>query len=179
MKFIAPTLFASFLLIGCSSSQAELHSASSGSAEPVRSEVASTVKPGAAVEFGHKVEGQFSVGQFSDIIVTAMGDNQALNLSAQGTENLDVGTITALSFDEGEAPSWRISVRPKTDGVHYLNLFGIAKSGERNLENARVQSIRIDLGGRSADLNEAQKPTVIESENGAVAVFEAEETSNP
>lgn len=179
MKTIIPTLLASVFLMGCSASQADIQASSLIADDSVKSDAHATVKPGAAVQFGHKVEGQFSVGQYSDIIVTAIGDNQALSLSAQGTENLEVGSISALTFIEGETPSWRISVRPKTDGVHYLTLFGIAKSGIRDLENARVQSIRIDLGGDGPELNAAQKPTVVESENGAVAVFKAEETIDP
>ena len=177
MKTLASTLFASVFLMGCSASHPEMQARTAPVSNQVKTGAVSTVKPGAAMEFAHKVEGEVVVGQFSDIIVTAEGDVEALSLSANGTDNLEVGAISALSFGKGEAPSWRISVRPKTDGVHYLNLFAVARTGIQDLEKARIQSIRIDLGGEGPDLNADQKPTIVQSDEGAVAVFKAEETS--
>ena len=133
-------------------------------------------KTSAPVQFGHKVEQAFTVGRFSDVIVTAQGDGVSLSLSANATPGLEVGSITELPQASGEAPSWRIAVRPTSEGVHYLNLFGVTDQRAKDLSDVRVQSIRIDLGGQGKEINASQKPIMIESETGGVAVFKARET---
>ncbi|MEL6687462.1 MAG: hypothetical protein AAFP97_07555 [Pseudomonadota bacterium] len=134
-------------------------------------------KPSAPVQFNHDFQASFSVGRFTDVIVTAAGnDQQTFSMVANGTPDLEVGKVTALPVTRGEAPRWQISVRPTTDGVHYLNVIGMTESGDIGFTQARIQSIRIDLGGSSKSFNAAQKPVLAERAGRSVAVFQAKET---
>ncbi|WP_298912891.1 hypothetical protein [uncultured Algimonas sp.] len=137
-----------------------------------------TIKLGAPVAFAHTVDGDFSVGTYTDIVVSVSENagTGAMDLSASGTDDLDVlGSTASLTIGDlgaDDPTAWRIAVRPNADGVHYLNLFAQVRGGAED-GLTRAHSIRIDLGGGSAAQTD-NKVTVMDGQR--VVVMEAEET---
>lgn len=179
MRVVAPALTAGLLLTACAASDPVIATADM---KPVQSQhLHQTVKPGAALGFSHTVDGDLSVGSYSDVLIRIDEGYEAgrLTVLATGSASLDVlASSNRLSRDlsaEAATP-WRIAVRPGHDGLHYLTLQAEVTDGASGQTSARVQSIRLDLGGKMRD-ELAGKPDIQQlGEEGAVAVLRADET---
>ena len=140
-----------------------------------------TVKPGAALQFAHSVEGTLSVGAYSDVALTVIHDYDAgaLTLEASGSDSLDILSSTArmsAPLSSSQAPvQWTVAVRPTHDGVHYLNLRGQVTDAATGLSSTRVHAVRLDLGGKTVDVSSAKSEVVMQGDQ-PVAVFDAVET---
>ncbi|MGB3456335.1 MAG: hypothetical protein WBG08_00805 [Litorimonas sp.] len=172
-------LVASAALAACSASPDAVSATDDAHAGHAHME-AHTVKPGAAVQFSYTIDGTLSVGAFTDVVVGMdhAYSGETVTVSASATEGLDVLSSSAEKrFDTASAfaEPWRIAIRPSHDGVHYLTLTAVVDDPS-GAPDARVQSIRIDLGGKTIPTDPAGKPTLTGSEDGQVAVLRASET---
>ncbi|MGJ8561388.1 MAG: hypothetical protein ACSHX3_14230 [Litorimonas sp.] len=142
-----------------------------------------TVKPGAALEFSSRIDGDLVVGAYTDIEVTISPDYAAgtLQATATGTEGLDILSSNAqLSHDMATGRAiWRVAVRPQDDGLHYLNIMATVSGLPTDEPTARAFSIAIDPGTKSDARDDGNKATIVEEGSENLAVFEAEETILP
>lgn len=142
-----------------------------------------TVKPGAALQFTSRVDGELVAGTYTDIVVTISPtyEDGLLQATATGTDGLDIlSSHTQLSHDMATGPAvWRIAVRPNDDGLHYLNIMATVSSLPSAEPTARAFSIAVDPGSKSKAPDESTKANIIQSGSENLAVFEAEETILP
>lgn len=150
--------------------------------ETVNTPVA-TVKPGAALEFSSQIDGDLIVGTYTDIEVTISPAYTAgmLQVTATGTEGLDIlASNTQLSHDMATGRAvWRLAVRPKDDGLHYLNIMATVSGLPTDEPTARAFSIAVDPGTKSEARDDGNKPTIVETDSENLAVFDADETILP
>lgn len=139
-----------------------------------------TIKPGAALEFSAKVDGELRAGSYSDveIIITPGYDTGMLTAEATGTEGLDVlASSGQLSHDMATgAAVWRVAVRPSNDGLHYLNIMARVSGLTSGEPAARTFAFAIDPGAKSEPQDAANKARVIQSGDQSLAILEADET---
>jgi hypothetical protein len=146
-----------------------------------KSGVFKTVKPGAALQFSHQIDGVLSVGAYTDVVIQVADsyNSGSLSLSASGSEALDVLSSSAEMSRElapGQAPTTlRVAVRPTHDGVHYLNVMGQVADAEAGSSMSRAYAVRLDLGGKTVD-TVAGKPNIKMQGDKPVAAFQAVET---
>lgn len=142
-----------------------------------------TIKPGAALGFTAKIDGELQVGAYSDVvIIISPGYNTGtLTAEATGTDGLTIlASSTRLSHEVADGPAvWHVTVQPNDDGLHYLNIVATVSglgSGERA---ARAFSFAIDPGAKSPPRKTANKAKVIQSGEQSLAIMDAEETIIP
>lgn len=142
-----------------------------------------TVKPGAALQFSSQMQGDLSVGAYTDIEITIDPSYQTgiLQATATGTDGLEVlasGAQLHHDMATGRA-EWRVAVRPKDDGLHYLNIMATVSGLPSGEPTARAFSIAVDPGTKSEPRDGVTKPMIVQSGSENLAVFEAEETIIP
>lgn len=170
---------AAITLTACARQTTEAEPAMSASepvaASTVRLEYPRTRKPGAAVEFTHEFESEPEVGQLTTVEISIRDyyGNGTLTLEARGDDSLVVFTPTAsmtASMTGTDAHIWRVSFEPKTEGVHYLNVFATVDMPDME-STVRSHAIRIEVG------EVVSSKTAAEPMNGEQAIMlEAEET---
>jgi hypothetical protein len=139
-----------------------------------------TIKPGAALQFSAKIDGELRAGSYSDVEITITPGYDAgmLTAEATGTEGLDVLVSSdQLSHDMAEgAAVWRVSVRPSDDGLYYLNIMARVSGLTSGEPAARTFAFAIDPGAKSEPQDNANKARVIQSGDQPLAILDAEET---
>lgn len=134
-----------------------------------------TRKPGAAIEFSHSFEAQPELNRLTTVEITISnyyGDG-TLSLLARGDDALVVYQPTAsmtASMAGAREHVWRVSFEPKSEGVHYLNVFATVE-GPDIPPTARTYAVRIEVG------DVVSSKTAAEAADGEpVVIMEAEET---
>jgi hypothetical protein len=142
-----------------------------------------TVKPGAALQLSSQIEGELTVGAYTDIVITIAPSYETglLQATATGTDGLDILASSAqLNHDMATGRAlWRVAVRPNDDGLHYLNIVATVSGLPSGEPTARAFSIAIDPGAKSEPRDTVTKPIIVEDGSENLAVFDAEETILP
>lgn len=137
-----------------------------------------TIKPGAAVEFSHRIDGATKVGDIGTAVVTVAEDydSGSLRLIAHADEGLELVSgenIATLSMAGAGKKVVNIRFRVLSEGVHYLSLTGEA-SDRGGQKSFRSTSMRVQIGNAPA---KAVNPALAKDGKGqAIILMRATET---
>ena len=147
-------------------------------------EPVATIKPGAAIRLlSSETDGSLSVGSYTDVVITLSPDyaDGVMRAQATGSEGLEIlGSSANLEHDMSEGDvTWRVTVMPADDGVHYLSLLTTVSGEGVTGQTARTFSIKLDLGGTSKRNDQKPSDIVIDDNGRPLVIMDAEETVDP
>lgn len=113
-----------------------------------------TIKPGAAVEFSHRIDGARQIGDIGTAVVTIADDydSGSLRLTARagaGLELLSNENLGTISMAGAGKHVVNIRFRVVSEGIHYLSLIAEAPEGP-NQKSFRTVSMRVQIGNAPA-----------------------------
>lgn len=138
-------------------------------------------KPGASVQFSHKLRAPVSAGTAGTIDFTVSEEYGAGALWLQATGD------NGLKILSGNAPvryemysvsthNWSVSFSADNDGVYYLNVLATVEP-EGQSKSSRAHAVRIEIGDVSQITTKAKNGEVSQSPDGdPVIILDAEET---
>lgn len=135
-------------------------------------------KPSASISFTHAFRTPPKAGQFSvlELRIAQAYKKGSLTLTANGdSDDLEIHAASSLTkYKMADDPDkiWDISFRPKSDGVHYINISARA-SWDDAPDTIRTYSIRVNTGGQ---LFEKTSSAEILGSGETAVILEAEET---
>ena len=149
------------------------------SLEPV-----ATIKPGAAIQLlSSQTDGSLSVGSYTDVVVTLSPDyvDGIMRAKATGSEGLEIlGSSATLQHDMSKGDvTWRVTVRPADDGVHYLSLLTTVSGEGVTGQTARTFSVKLDLGGNPERKDQKTSDIVVDDSGRPLVIMDADETIDP
>jgi len=179
-RLLVSTVFGGGLLLtGCAAPQSADTSMVVNTQQDTQS--VKTVKPGAAVTFGHIGPKNLLPGQYGKVTISVTDDYDAgtLYLTAVPDEGLRLVTETAeTDFSMSGKPTheWELDVTSATNGVYYLNVFARVKltDGTEFLRSYAAQILVGDV--TKADIRKSMKANGTLSKDGKTIAMEAEET---
>lgn len=154
------------------------HEASAAPPAPAAPRFA-TIKPGAAVEFSHRIDGARQIGDVGTAIVTVADDydSGSLRLTARASEGLELvsnenlGTISMAGAGKHVV---QIRFRVLSEGLHYLSLIAEAPEGA-DQKSFRTVSMRVQIGNALA--KKTDLPLAKDSNGEPIILMPATETT--
>ena len=136
-----------------------------------------TIKPGAAVEFSHKIDGARQVGDVGTAVVTVADnyDGGSLRLTAHAGEGLELvssANLGTISMKGAGTNVVKIRFRVLSEGVHYLSLIAQADEGAGQ-DSVRTVSMRVQIG--NAPPKQTDLPLAKDSKGDTIILMPATE----
>lgn len=138
-------------------------------------------KPGASVEFTHKLRAPVSAGAAGTIDFTISENYEAgaLWLQATGDNGLTIisgGKPARYEMYSTSSHRWTVTFSVANDGVYYVNVLATVEPDGLS-KSTRAYAVRIEVGDVSGITTSAKNGEVSQSPDGeAVIILEAEET---
>ena len=137
-----------------------------------------TIKPGAALEFSHKIDGARQVGDVGTAVVTVADgyESGSLRLTARAGEGLELISNENLGTISMTGPGThvvKIRFRVLSEGVHYISLIAQAREGA-DQDSFRAVSMRVQIG--NAPPKQADLPLAKDSKGETIILMPATET---
>jgi hypothetical protein len=138
-----------------------------------------TIKPGAAVEFSHRIDGASQVGDVGTAVVTVADSYEggSLRLTARAGEGLELvsnANLGTISMTGAGKHVVKIRFRVLSEGVHYLSLIAEALEGT-DQESFRTVSMRVQIG--NAPPKQTDLPLAKDSKGDSIILMPATETT--
>lgn len=131
-----------------------------------------TIKPGAAVEFSHRMQSPTRIGDVGTAVVTVSEgyESGSLRLIARASEGLELVSsenLATLSMAGSRDHVVNVRFRARSEGVHYLSLTGEVSdnAGQKAVRNF---SMRVQIGNAPA---KAAKPGLAKDGKGAPIIL--------
>ena len=138
-------------------------------------------KPGASVQFTHKLRAPVSAGETGtiDFTVTENYDGGGLWLEATGDAGLNVlsgGASSRYEMYSVSKHNWSVSFSADNDGIYYLNVLATVEP-DGGSKSSRAYAVRIPVGDVSSVASDKPNGELSQSPEGdPVVILEAEET---